>query len=815
MRRNGSRWLLVLVAAALVPVWASGISARVGRGDTGRTRPPGRAPAIVDNDDRMDANSLDMVVTNHGSFAYDLLTGNAGLVYPKGSGHTVVFAGGIWIAATVGGQLRTAIGEYFQEYVPGPMSGGTYQADRPEFRNYRIGQGGAGYSDYLLYAVPQGAPVDAQGIPLLYGDATIWSVFNDADPAIHTNHAGSTAPLGIEVQQTVFALNRPGPLGNVIFVKWKLRNKGANTLQDAYVSVWSDPDVGGYTDDIVGCDTTLALGYCYNATNSDEQYGSSPPAVGFQLLRSPVVERSPGVYDTLGLVAFSKYINGTDPMSPQETYNYMRGLHADGTPVHEYDDPAQPITTFVTSGDPVSGTGWLDSNPADRRMQLATGPFTMAPGDTQEVVTAILVGRGTDRLGSITELRSIAAVIEGYPIEPAPVLSIDAPAEKTVGEGQDLAFPVTSHDPAGTALLSFSGVPLGATFTDHGDGTGSFQWTPGYNQAGTYTVTFTAHGTDGSTVDAVTVIHVLDVNRKPVADAGGPYVAYVGVPVLFDGSVSLDPDGDPLSYVWNFGDDASGAGPTPSHAYAIPGLYGIALSVSDGLLTDVATTTADIVERFSARAFTAAGNRTIRLAAGKPQWCVQIEPVGRSFDVSSVDPASIVMISVGTGMVDRITAIAGKASVGADRDGNGIEELTVCFAKDDLRQLFSELQGKQSVPVTVEGVVVTGGEFRAALDVAVIASGGPLAASVEPNPFSAGGTLRFLTRIPGRVTVSLFDSGGRLVRKVWESAEVGPGLHRVPLNGRDAAGRALGSGVYFYRIEAPGGIATGRVLLLR
>lgn len=815
MRRNGSRWLVILTALALGFAWACGTSARMGGGDAGRTRTLGRAPAIIDNDDRMDANNLDMVVTNHGSIAFDLLMGNAGLVYPKATTHTVVFAGGIWIAASVGGQLRAAIGEYSQEFVPGPMLGGTFQPDQPAFRNYRVERGGAGYSDYLLYAVPQGAPVDAQGDPLLYGDVTIWSVFNDADPGLHTNDAGGTDPLGVEVQQTVFAFNRAGPLGNVIFVKWKLMNKGGNTLQDAYVSVWSDPDLGGFADDLVGCDTTLGLGYCYNATNSDGQYGSSPPAVGFQLLRSPVVERSPGVYDTLGLAAFSKYINGTDPTSPYEAYNYMRGLHADGTPMHEYDDPAQPITTFAVSGDPVMGTGWLDSNPADRRMQLSSGPFTMAAGDTQEVVAAILVGQGADRLSSVTELRSIAAVIEGYPFEPVPVLSISAPAEETVGEGQTLAFTVTSHDPEGTASLSASGLPLGATFSDLGDGTGRFEWTPGFDQAGAYTVTFTAHGTDGSTAAAVTVIYVLNVNRKPVADPRGPYTAFVGVPVSFDGSGSSDPDGDLLSYFWEFGDDVTGTGPAPSHAYAFQGLYGVALRVSDGLLTDIATTTAEIVERFSARAFTAGGNRTIRLSAGKPQWCVEIEPVGRSFGISFVDPATIVMISPGTGIVDRIGAIAGKTAVGADRDGNGIEELTVCFAKDALRELFSEVQGKQSIPVTIEGVVATGGEFRAALDVAVIASGGPLAASVDPNPLSGGGTLRFLTRTPGRITVSLFDPGGRLVRRVWESAAAGPGLHRVPLDGRDAAGRALGSGVYFYRIETTEGIATGHLLILK
>ena len=43
---------------------------------------------------------------------------------------------------------------------------------------------------------------------------------------------------------------------------------------------------------------------------------------------------------------------------------------------------------------------------ADVRMCLNSGPFTMAPGDTQEVVVAALVGLGADYLSSISVLKS-------------------------------------------------------------------------------------------------------------------------------------------------------------------------------------------------------------------------------------------------------------------------------------------------------------------------------------------------------------------------------------------------------------------------
>jgi len=183
-----------------------------------------------------------------------------------------------------------------------------------------------------------------------------------------------------------------------VFVKYKVINAGSNTLNNMFASLWADPDLGGFTDDLVGCDTTLSLGYCYNATNNDQQYGSSPPAVGYDFFLGP----TNALGDTLPLTSFNKYINGTDPGSFDETYNYMRGFLPDGS---DLVDPNGNITKFFHAGDPVSGVGWLDSNPADRRFLLNSGPFTMAPGDTQEVVGAIIIGQCKDRLGAISSLR--------------------------------------------------------------------------------------------------------------------------------------------------------------------------------------------------------------------------------------------------------------------------------------------------------------------------------------------------------------------------------------------------------------------------
>ncbi len=57
--------------------------------------------------------------------------------------------------------------------------------------------------------------------------------------------------------------------------------------------------------------------------------------------------------------------------------------------------------------------------------------------------------------------------------------------------GQELDFDVTGMDPGGDAVkITATGLPDGATLTDHGDGTASFEWATSLSQKGTFTVTF-------------------------------------------------------------------------------------------------------------------------------------------------------------------------------------------------------------------------------------------------------------------------------------------------------------------------------------
>ena len=85
----------------------------------------------------------------------------------------------------------------------------------------------------------------------------------------------------------------------------------------------------------------------------------------------------------------------------------------------------------------------------------------------------------------------------------------------------------------------------------------------------------------------------------------------------------------------------------------------------------------------------------------------------------------------------------------------------------------------------------------------------------KPNPFNPATTIEF--RVPsggGPVALRIFDTAGRLVRTVVEEFFEG-GTHRRDWNGRDDTGTVVGSGTYFYRLEAPGFEETKKMLLLK
>ncbi len=103
-----------------------------------------------------------------------------------------------------------------------------------------------------------------------------------------------------------------------------------------------------------------------------------------------------------------------------------------------------------------------------------------------------------------------------------------------------------------------------------------------YLRPGTYTISVLAEDFQkGFSYISDSGIIRVKVNRPPVADAGPNLVCCKGKEAVFDASGSYDPDGDSLSYYWDFGDGYGAEGIRVKHRYLSNGKYPVVLTVYD------------------------------------------------------------------------------------------------------------------------------------------------------------------------------------------------------------------------------------------
>jgi PKD repeat protein len=119
-------------------------------------------------------------------------------------------------------------------------------------------------------------------------------------------------------------------------------------------------------------------------------------------------------------------------------------------------------------------------------------------------------------------------------------------------------------------------------FSDQPEPTFGQQVIRSYATPGVYTAQLTVTDDSGA-INAVSQDELeIRINHAPVADAGPDVVTWQST-ITFDGAASADADGDPLTYVWDFGDGTPAvAGQRVSHTYAEGGVYPVVLTVDDG-----------------------------------------------------------------------------------------------------------------------------------------------------------------------------------------------------------------------------------------
>lgn len=234
-----------------------------------------------------------------------------------------------------------------------------------------------------------------------YAHKMIFWVIND----VGNNHIGPDAtPIGVQVNCLAFAFSTSDELNNMTFYTYEIHNQSTNDLEESYMSQFVDCDMGNFSDDYVGCDTTRALGFCVNGDADDQTgnvpgYGLDVPIVGVDFFEGP--KDASG--NQIGMSSFSYFLNVSgspvsDPSTDVEHRNVQEGRARNGQ-----------LFTSGGSGDCISGTTptryCFPGNPSDPtqwsmcsrglplrdiRFVQNSGPFKLDAGSQETITVGVI-----------------------------------------------------------------------------------------------------------------------------------------------------------------------------------------------------------------------------------------------------------------------------------------------------------------------------------------------------------------------------------------------------------------------------------------
>jgi subtilisin family serine protease/PKD repeat protein len=315
----------------------------------------------------------------------------------------------------------------------------------------------------------------------------------------------------------------------------------------------------------------------------------------------------------------------------------------DALDIYVADNAASPVWTLVST-----------LTPAGPGLQTLRTAFALSGGPLQAV-------RGQFRPGGGPAVSPCQAynyadrddlIFTVAQSSDAPVASTGGPYHGT--RGVPLVFDgAGSWDPDGDPL----------TYAwDFGDGSTGTGATPPHTYAATGTYTVSLVVSDGQASSSPATGTVTITSGTPVANAGGPYAGTRLAPVTLSGAGSSDPDGDPLTYLWNFGDGGTGTGVSPTHLYAATGVFTVTLTVSDGSTasTPAATTVTitnlapavTVTSPAAGTVFTAPATVTVTAVAGDPDGTVSRVDFfanGGAIGTSAAAPCSVTWAAPSSG----------------------------------------------------------------------------------------------------------------------------------------------------------------------
>ena len=213
-------------------------------------------------------------------------------------------------------------------------------------------------------------------------------------------------------------------------------------------------------------------------------------------------------------------------------------------------EPGELLTFPVTASDPEDreltlsatnlpdGATFVDNDDG-------TGQFSWQTSIEDEGVYSDIIFKVSNGCGGDYEKITITVGDINQP----PVL--DQIGDHSLEAGEQFTLDLSATDPDEDELtFTATDLPIGAVFTDNGDGTAHFSWTPDEDLAGNFIVTFivTDNGSPALSDSEEVTLTVGDVNRPPVLDRIGNQVIGSGEELTLL-LTATDPDeGDMLTY---------------------------------------------------------------------------------------------------------------------------------------------------------------------------------------------------------------------------------------------------------------------------
>ena len=362
---------------------------------------PPPAPAVIEPlvEAALDINALTIRVNNRGE-----ITSGRWLT-PTGENFGTIFRTGLWVSAIQEGETRTAL-VYIGDGILGP-SAFTSEREGGPFGTYFL-ERDAEVENPEAWPVSEGAPVNNDGSPRVYGDAMVWTSMT-----VETGAEGTVyeRPIeGLRVNQSVFAYdNATEP--DVVFVRYELLNTTSQTLTDVAIGHWGDFDLDPDLHvNSTGFDLDTGTSFTYLSDTAGNN--GTAPLIAVAFLNRPA--ESPLLSHRI-----MRKGNFRDPdfgefgfVTPEQVALALRGLSNTGQPMVNPETGQE--TLFAFTGNPATMTGWLDVS-FDVRSLLSVGPLTLAPGEEISFTLALVAVQGPTIGEALTDLRARVQALQATP----------------------------------------------------------------------------------------------------------------------------------------------------------------------------------------------------------------------------------------------------------------------------------------------------------------------------------------------------------------------------------------------------------------